>query len=289
MKFPWLLSLVVGYLSLSQEILWVRLISFVQGGAPVAFALVLTCYLVGIALGAAVGKWFCDRSQDLYLVAAGTLLLAAVTDPLPPYLGRWIAYHGGPVTLLHVLPPVLGIVATAAIKSVLFPIAHHLGSNSSGPRVGSSVSNIYFGNIIGATLGPIVTGFLLLDVLTVDANFRLIGMISLAMAVACAFQSPSSSARRQLLFGAVAVLALAVLIPRADFVADAAERFADGTSKAPVLGEISHVIQNKHGVIHTVSLPGRDDDMVYGGNIYDGRINVDLHRNSNGCCGGDPR
>ena len=58
------------------------------------------------------------------------------------------------------LPPVLGIVGTAAIKSVLFPIVHHLGSSSSGPRVGRSVSNIYFGNIIGATLGPVMTGFL---------------------------------------------------------------------------------------------------------------------------------
>lgn len=282
MRFPWLLSFVVGFLSLSQEILWVRLVAFVQGGAPVAFALVLTCYLVGIAIGAAVGKRLCDRSSNLYVPAAWTLLLAAVTDPLPPYLGPWIAYHGGAVTLMHVAPPVLAIIATAAIKSVLFPIAHHLGSVNAGTRVGSSVSNVYFGNILGATLGPVVTGFFLLDVFPVDRNFQLIGALSLTMALACAWASQEAPARRQVFGGALAALLMVALLPRADFVAGAAERFADGTSREPVYGALSHVIQNKHGVIHAVSLPGRDDDIVYGGNIYDGRVNVDARRNSNG-------
>lgn len=282
MGFPWWLSFIVGYLSLSQEILWVRLMTFVQGGAPVAFALVLTCYLVGIALGAAVGKRLCDRSPNLYVPAAWTLLLAAVTDPLPPFLGPWIAYHGGAVTLMHVLPPVLAIIATAAIKSVLFPIAHHLGSVNAGVRVGSSVSNVYFGNILGATLGPVVTGFVLLDAFRVDTNFQLIGALSLLTALACAWVSQEARARRRVFAGAAAALMLAAIVPRSDFVGGAAERFADGTSREPVYGALSHVIQNKHGVIHAVSLPGRDDDIVYGGNIYDGRVNVDARRNSNG-------
>ena len=57
---------------------------------------------------------------------------------------------------------------TALIKSIMFPIAHHLGSQQSGARIGRSVSKVYFGNIIGSTLGPIVTGYLLLDQLTMD-------------------------------------------------------------------------------------------------------------------------
>ncbi len=282
MSFPWVLSLVVGFLSLSQEILWVRLISFVQGGAPVAFAFVLSCYLVGIALGAAIGKIFCDRAKDLYGVAALVLLLAAATDPLPPFLGDTIAYRGGAVTWLQVVPPALAIILTAAIKSILFPIAHHLGSNQSGPNVGSSVSNIYFGNIIGATLGPIVTGFFVLDWLTVDDSFRLVGALSLLMAILCALRSPFQRRIVTLLGGAAAVALFSLMIPASDFVRSAAERFAEGTAREPVYGEISQVVQNKHGVIHTVALPGRRDDMVYGGNVYDGRINTNIKNDTNG-------
>jgi spermidine synthase len=44
---------------------------------------------------------------------------------------------------------------------------------------------------------------------------------------------------------------------------------------------INHVVQNKHGIVHTV----RDEklgDVVYGGNAYDGRISVDTAVDSNG-------
>ena len=282
MSFPWLLSLVVGFLSLSQEILWVRLIGFVQGGAPVAFSFVLACYLAGIALGAGVGKFFCDRFKDLYLVATLVLLVAALTDPLPPFLGPWIAYHGGPVSVWNVIPPALGMILTAAIKSTLFPIVHHLGSNQSGSKVGSSVSNIYFGNIIGSTLGPIVTGFFLLDFLSTEACFRLIGAVSLGMAILCALRVRVQLPVATVWAATGAIAAVLIFLPAAGFVVAAGERFADGTSKAPIYGQIDHVVENKHGVIHTVALPGRADDMVYGGNIYDGRVNVDIKNDTNG-------
>ena len=282
MSFPWILSLMVGFLSLSQEILWVRLIGFVQGGAPVAFAFVLTLYLVGIAIGAAIGKVFCNRSHNLYAIAAYVLLLAAATDPLPVFLGPLIAYHGGPVTLLHVVPPVIAIVLTAAIKSILFPIAHHLGSNQSGPRVGSSVSNIYFGNIIGSTLGPIVTGYFLLDTLSVDACFRLVAVVSLFMAVLCAAHA-GWTRRLTVSVGTVASVVVGLAFAQSSFVRSAGERWVDwGPNHQPINGKMHYVIENRHGIIHTNALAGRDDDIVYGGNIYDGRINFDLRNDTNG-------
>ena len=59
LRFPWWLSLSVGFLSLSQELRWVRLISYDQSGAPHAFSSVLTLYFIGIVAGAYVGKRFC--------------------------------------------------------------------------------------------------------------------------------------------------------------------------------------------------------------------------------------
>ena len=280
MTFPWFLSLGVGFLSLSQEILWVRLMSFVLGGAPVAFSFTLTCYLIGIALGAWLGKRFCDSSRDLYKVSAFVLLIAALTDTLPSYLGPIIGFDGSATGLWQVVVPALCIIWTASVKSVLFPIAHHLGSNQSGAKVGSSVSNIYFGNIIGSTLGPLITGFWLLDILTVDQCFRLVAYISLILAVLSAWRSSSKSFSLQAA-NAMAGLVL-VAVPGSTFMYSAADRHTQDLSGAVANGNVRHLIENKHGVIHTISFDGRPDDVIFGGNIYDGRFNTSIKSDSNG-------
>jgi hypothetical protein len=162
-KFAWILSMSVGFLSLSQEILWVRLISFALEGLAQSFALVLFFFLLGIAIGSAVGKRFCEHGHDLLRTSAIVLSIAAAVDVslilLLPALMQWRIGIAGVLIM---------VMLTAGLKSVMFPIAHHLGSQQSGARVGRSVSKVYFGNIIGSTLGPIVMGYVLLDYLTVD-------------------------------------------------------------------------------------------------------------------------
>lgn len=269
-SFPWLLSMAVGFLSLSQEVLWVRLVSFAYQGIPHAFSGVLALYLVGIALGALVGKRFCARSRDLYAVGAVTLLVAAVTDLTLPYAaGHFLSRERSSLPWLP-----LAIVATAGIKSVLFPIAHHLGSSQSGPRVGRSVSRIYFGNIIGSTLGPIVTGFYLLDHLTVEEVLTVIGVSCLALGAAMALFSPRQAVRASVAAVAVAGGLSAAWIGPVDAVSRMAVRPSGATTG------IRHIIQNKHGIVHTVADDKRGD-IVYGGNIYDGRVSVDMQVNSN--------
>ena len=270
MRFPWWLSLMVGFLSLSQEILWVRLISFNYRGIPHAFSFVLANYLIGIAIGANIGKYFCGKVMDLYQVAALTLLLAGITDILIPVIAPHIL--GQSYATLPVVA--LAIMMTAGIKSVLFPIAHHLGSNQQGPNVGSSVSKIYFGNIIGSTLGPIVTGFFLLNQFTVEQCFDIVGASALLLSILSAAYSSSKPK-----FATVAVTSLAALLilkpwDSPDAIRPLALRWPDKTQ--PVL----EIIQNKHGIIHTVK-GSEQGDVVLGTNIYDGRINTDMAINSN--------
>ena len=49
MSFPWWLSFAIGFLSLSEEILWVRLVGFAYSGVPQSFSFVLGSFLLGIA------------------------------------------------------------------------------------------------------------------------------------------------------------------------------------------------------------------------------------------------
>ena len=271
MPFAWWLSLGVGFLSLSQEILWVRLVAFAFEGPPQAFSLVLALFLLGIALGAYAGKWLCARSRDLYAAGALTLVAAALVDLLLPHTVHLFLGRDRPS--LPWLP--LAIIGTAALKSVLFPIAHHLGSNPSGPRVGSSVSRVYFGNILGSTLGPIVTGFVLLDRFTVEQCMTIVGLGCALLGALMSLHAGSRRAKAATISIAAAAAAAAAALPAAEAIPRLAVRTGDEASR------ITHLVQNKHGIVHTASETGRAD-VVYGGNLYDGRITIDMASDPNG-------
>lgn len=272
-RFAWLLSMMIGFLSLSQEILWVRLISFTLKGMSQSFALVLFCFLVGIGIGSAVGKRLCERDGDLVGLSARVLGLAAVVDVflvllIPALLQSRFGLAG--VLLL--------VGLTAALKSIMFPIAHHLGSQQSGARIGRSVSKVYFCNVLGSTLGPIVTGYVFLDYLTVDTCLLLVGTTTGLLAIWCASMSRSRS-----LVIAVAIAA-SVSLGLAWWAADSMiPTIALATQTRVQPGTVvDHVVENRQGIIHTVSVPDGEPDTVLGGNVYDGRVNVGMKINYNG-------
>ncbi len=272
-RFPWWLSFFVGFLSLSIEILWVRVISFKFHTLPHAFSFVLAMYLIGIAVGAYIGKLFCSRDRHLYFVGAVALLLSGTLDICTPALAPKIlssAFDDGLVLAG------LTIITSAAIKSVLFPIAHHLGSNSSSSTIGRSVSRIYSGNITGSTLGPLITGFWLLDRFTVEECFILVGSVALLLGGATALVGDNTRLRTLPFAAAIALIALLKPWQTPDLIGTIADKWWNNR-RAPV----ASVIQNKHGIIYT-SRDQQRGDIVFGGNVYDGRINVDMDVNSNG-------
>jgi predicted membrane-bound spermidine synthase len=267
-SFPWWLSLSIGFLSLSEEILWVRAAGFTFETLPFAFAFVLACYLVGIALGAAYGKRLCGRVANLYAAAAIVLAAAGIADALVPKLIASMLRPDSPYQFLFFA---VLIIITAGLKSILFPIAHHLGSVAQGPNVGRSVSRIYFGNIIGATLGPLVTGFVALDHLSADECFAIVAAACLVLSLLCVLKSGSWQ------FIAAPLVAAAVLSSFAGQIAQ------PGPGALRVVAEgnafMTHWAANRHGIVHTAK--SRVGDFVFGGNVYDGIAAVDVNVNAN--------
>jgi len=267
LSVPWVLSFIVGFLSLSEEILWVRMAGFVYETLPPAFSFVLACYLVGIAAGAAFGRRLCARFRNLYAAAAVVLSVAALFDVLIPLIsGRLIRADGS-----HLYIPALAIVVTAGLKSALFPIVHHLGSTQ-GSRLGRSMSRIYFGNIVGATLGPLVTGFVGLDYLNVDECFGVAAAISLLAAVVCVLKSG-----KPLLILETLAAAVIASVAAAKFIAP-----GPGSLIAYAKGgaaSITHFVSNRYGLIHTALTD--QGEMVFGGNVYDGIVTTNVDSNPN--------
>ncbi|WKB51126.1 spermidine synthase [Eleftheria terrae] len=257
------LSFGVGFLSLSQEILWVRFADFLFHGAPQAFAFVLGLFLLGIAVGATAGKRACATGRPL--AWAGIVLAAsAALDLALPQLLAGVADSGFAKPLLTVL-----VLASAALKGAVFPIAHHVGSQAGGGAMGRSISRVYLCNILGSTLGPVLTGFVLLDHVSLTAAFQLVGIGGLLLA------SLALAGRR--MAGSLALLAVAATMAWHTDPRDP-RLVVHAADVDPA--RIRHVVETRHGIVHSVD-GGTKGDVVYGGNVYDGRTNTDLAINSN--------
>ncbi len=262
MKLALLLSALSGFIALSYEILWVRAWTFVTQATASSFAILLGWYLVGLGIGALWSLRYRDQED-----AANPAQLRAVAA----FIGG--ANVGGfllvPVMSLAVVfvPPwtTLPLVALAAAAlGVSFPLLCHLAVRPDH-RAGAGLSYLYLANIIGSTVGSLVTGFVLLDHLTLaDVSVWL----AAAGLVSAALLARHAAAPR--LGGAFGLLAVVVLVAGHLAYAGVYERLQRKTDY--VWGErFTHMVETKSGVV-TVDA----DRKVYGGGAYDGKVELSL-------------
>jgi len=272
MNFPALLSFICGFTSLSLEILWVRLYGFAKLSTPAAFGFVLMSYLVGIAFGAHFGSKACRRGkfENLWNYSIGALLLSAACTVLLPKIFANLTYKG------HYNPAIdLAIIAISSfIIAFVFPIAHHLGSDKTPENQGRKLATVYTANVIGGALGPLATGYLLLDYFTLQQSFYIIASLQLTFAAIFSILIQRKTYSR-IFAPACSVLIAYIFVVSSQNPHSLIQQLASNGTPA------KSIIENRHGVI--TIFPGSDgDDSVYGGNVYDGRTNLNPDKNTNG-------
>ena len=268
MKSASLLAFLSGFIALSYEIVWYRALSFMSEGRAETFALMLGAYLAGLALGALAVRRLCrgDRAsvlKPLFLLTLGANLAGFLVVPA---LG-WLAVHD-----LSWKRGLWGVGAAAAALGAIFPLVTHAWIDPDA-RVGRRVSYVYLANILGSTSGSLITGFLLMDHLTLGGLHVLLAFLGLGTALAIVAMDGGS--RRVVATASVAVLGLVC--------AAAGRRPFDGIyEKLQLRGRydpaarFAHVVETKSGVI-TVNQQGQ----IFGGGIYDGAFNTSLTDDKN--------
>jgi spermidine synthase len=258
----------IGFISLSLEILWFRLLGFMTASRPEVFGMLLAAFLAGIAAGSLRAEKFghddlLARRQmvrDLMLAAAAAYLAIPVISGVTGLLGK-----------------VAGVVAAYAGAGLVafwcggvFPTLVHLAARDRRSGSASLVAWLYFGNIVGAALGPLLTGFVLLDRFDLGPDMALLGALTAVLAI---FLAPPSTRRARIasLAGAAGVAWLLY----APLYGGYLERLQHAQlGSAP----FKHVIQDRSAII---TVDHGAQDMMYGHGIYDGRFNTDPVVNSN--------
>lgn len=266
---------VSGFIALSYEIVWYRVIAFESWGLPGAFGLLLAAYLLGLAIGSRASGAFCkdeaksgDKRQ-LRNLALFALFANVVAWAVVPFFG-FTAKTGGD------WPAALGLVVIAAgLLGAILPLVAHFGITPDD-RAGQRLSYVYLANIIGSAVGSLLTGFVFFDIWPLQTTGVAVALVGLALVGSLVMLSDLRGVARTKWLagvGTVAVL-LVVLTPRAyDRIWERLlykESFKSDT-------KFADIIETKSGVI-TVT----QDGTVYGGGAYDGRFNTSIVHDRNG-------
>jgi spermidine synthase len=260
------LAFLSGFIALSYEILWYRAYAFMSMGTADTFGAMLGAYLSGLAIGAVAVRRLCRERDDAARVSLkralfgltvfATLAGYAVVPALGAMAVRGWSWKAG--------LPLVGIAAAGL--GTVFPVATHLFIEPDD-RVGRRVSYVYLANILGSTAGSLLTGFVLMDHLSLGRIHEIQAFLGLGLALFLV------SRRRE----AMVLAALALLVAGLGTVPFAGiyERL-QLKSACPPGYRFAQVVETKSGVI-TVNEKGQ----IFGGGIYDGAYNTGLEDDKN--------
>jgi spermidine synthase len=263
-----ILAAATGYVSLSQEILWFRVISYITAGRPQVFAHLLAFFLFGIAAGALIAKRVCEARRDVTLpFIAGMLTLSGLCYYFSiPFVARLLTQSatGGENACF------LMVALIALLVGSTFPVLCHYAIRTK-TSTGLLLSWVYFANILGATAGPLVTGFVLLEAFSLEQNVLFVSAATLALAAVTWAACSSGNVYRLALGAVAAAIPFGLWFIHQGVFAHTLERLHFKTKYAAEQ-PYRYLVQNRSGI---VAVKVAHPDRVCGGGSYDGEINLD--------------
>ena len=248
-----LISGVSGFVALSYEIVWFRLLGVVVKSTAFTFGTLLTLYLLGIGLGALVGSGRASRSRHpartfFTLQAAGGLSAGALLGLLvftSDDVGALRVYFDGyePLNVrdavaalrtlvggstadagaeslgahflgLYVLVPLLLVVPPTFLMGCAFPYLQRVAQTDLS-RIGRRVGALMLANIAGSMLGSLLTGWVILGLLGTAATLKLLTASSSLFLIG-AWREMAWGPRAVPAALAVAVAALIAMMPSSE-------------------------------------------------------------------------
>jgi spermidine synthase len=213
----WALAFASGFVTLALEVLWMQMFAQVLHNSVFTFAIILITFLLALAAGAALAHELIRRGLRprttlcLLLVAGGVLVAVTphlfhfLTDGLTAIGSRrgWLGYQVRVFGLAGLV-----ILLPTLILGAVFPYLMKLGE-AHGRGAGWTLGRLAAANTLGAILGSLVAGFLLIGWIGLWASIQLLGAAVLVAALLVAV-SAWAEERRSALLACVAVVAVLV-------------------------------------------------------------------------------
>jgi spermidine synthase len=258
-----------GFVALSYEIVWYRLLAVMTRGIASTFGLLLAAYLLGLAIGSRAVAVYCrEKGGDVRQLRAlaAFVVIANVIGSLVGPAFAWSAHFTDFRLGLAV------VAVSAAFLGAILPLVCHFGIDADD-RAGVRLSYVYLANIIGSAVGSLLTGFVLMDRLSIASIAVVLALAGFALAALLVAMSAPSRRRSLASYGVLVACAVVAIVALPRLNDRIYERLIykneyDGTQR------FAQVVETRSGVITVAG-----DGSVYGGGAYDGVVNTSLESN----------
>ncbi len=277
-----------GLISIGYEIIWMRSIVVPLGGFTYVFSAVLTVYLAGNVVGAWIGSRLSRRLKNPPLAFGLSLTcLGALGIFYIPWFRTWFSFLRETSTLTAPLASALGIYSIHKVSMPLFHsiflfflpavamgIGFPLALQSWGKfrhKVGQTTGTVYSVNTIGAVLGGILTGFILIPWMGVQLSIMVLGLtgIWLGATMVQVFHTKPGLAMRIGSLVTVVTLTIAVLlIPSEMFRRSLDDKY------------FGRILSVKEGITTTVAVTEKDDGSLLMAIDHIEMAGDDIHRSA---------
>ena len=187
-----------GFISLSYEILWVRILSTYGLSTSQAFALIVAGFLLGFSVGSWIVALAVDRRRDLEAWFSNTCTVTALSGALVLLLLR--QFENLAALLVQALPASLLVLSLAlaflvsfipaVFMGILFPLGVRIYVQDVD-RIGAKTGVAFLFNTTGCVAGTLLTGFALIPFVGMWNTTLLLVNLSLLLAVALLIKARS--------------------------------------------------------------------------------------------------
>ncbi|HEY0408328.1 MAG TPA: fused MFS/spermidine synthase [Pyrinomonadaceae bacterium] len=195
----WLFCAAVsGFVTISTQVAWTRVLTMVIGSSTYAFSMVVALFLLGLAGGASIvaGKKMTNDLRrailNIEVATAITLFLSITVTNLTPGLlidlgSRFEVNSWGGLLALQVFVAALLILVPALLMGMVMPLVLVWASSKAGQGAAVRlVGRSYAVNTLGAIAGAFATGFILIP--KVNTRFTILFAAALCLMLAgCAY------------------------------------------------------------------------------------------------------
>ena len=211
-----------GFCALAYEVLWTRILAFFLGNSTHAFAVMLTTYLLGLALGSLLFARLLDKVKHRLIllgfievcIGLSALLSLWEFSILGGVLDRTLMAFGGNWTAL-IFSRYLGAFIIMSIPTLLIGIAFPLVNKIyAGSFAGLSrgIGSVYSVNTCGSILGSIAAGFFLIPTIGITKSVIVIALINTLLGTLAALSTMLTSRKLRWAPAATGISVVVVLV-----------------------------------------------------------------------------
>ena len=178
-----------GFAALGYEVVWARILYVHTLHAVYSFSLMLTVFLSGLASGSAAGTWWLRRHRAtvghfgaLQLAIGVLAILILFVFARLPSLGLEELF-GGYSILYELTIAAVTLFPPTFLMGMLFPVVSSLYTREQTGEVGLRIGTVTALNTLGAIIGSLAAGFILIPMIGLRDTTLLLAGVNLVLGI----------------------------------------------------------------------------------------------------------